>query len=240
MAIRYWSWVLMLPTVCAIVLSGCSKTLDAKKVEEAIKADLSNQGKLSVKSITCPTGVKVQPGQSFECTGELDPDGGFFVTVHQEDDRGNVSWAVPNSWRLLNLSQLETEFKQALAAKSPNEPSVDCGGKLRATQPGDSFECKLVRQIKLNSKVKSEVKAKPGVTTKVSQPAKPLTSSATIVVRVQPEGNVTWQEVQTITVESTKPASGARSQNSDKTESTSKLPSAIGVKDETGWVQLGD
>lgn len=74
----------------AIALAACAPTLDADKVETIIKADLGKQGGLAVKAIHCPSDVKQVQGRSFECTGELEPDGGFFVTVRQQDDRGTV------------------------------------------------------------------------------------------------------------------------------------------------------
>lgn len=226
--------------IATIALSSCAKTLESSKIEETIKADLNKQNGLSIKSITCPTEVKPEPGKTFECIGELDPDGGFFITVKQEDAQGNVSWEVPSSWRLLNLARLESEFKQKLADKSLSQPKIDCGGSYRATKPGDSFECKLVRQIQ--AKRQKSPQTTPQPTKLPPQPPKksPL-QSETIVVRVEPQGTVTWQEVR-IVEPVTSTASNKPSGLPAKTQAdTSRgLPSQVGIKDDTGWTQLSE
>jgi hypothetical protein len=235
--------------ISAIVLSSCAKTLDARKIEETIKSELNNQGKLSVESITCPKGIKLQSGQSFECTGELKPDGGFFVTVTQTDDAGNVSWDVPNSWRLLNLSKLESEFRQTLAAKSTVPiQKIDCGGLYRPTKPGDSFECQLQFAKAISSKaiVGEQAKGnKPGKTDAkiLTKPAQPNLTSTTLAVQVKPEGEVTWQEVQTIKTISTVATSRgtvAPGRQTTGTTPVQQTTDTTGKVDATGWPELGD
>lgn len=226
-------------TIAAIALSSCAKTLEASKIEETIKADLNKQNGLSIKSITCPTDIKSESGKTFECIGELDPEGGFFVTVKQ-GAQGNVSWEVPSSWRLLNLVQLESEFKQKLTAKSQSDPKIDCGSDYRATKPGDSFECKLVRQIQTKPQQTNSQQIEPQPK---SQPQKPPLQSGTIVVRVEPQGTVTWQEVQILAAQSaTATASNKPSNLSAETQvdTSTPLSSEVGTRDESGWTQLND
>jgi hypothetical protein len=237
---RLWLQVIW-GTIATIALSSCAKTLEASKIEEIIKADLNKQSGLSVKSITCPMGIKSEPGKTFECIGELDPDGGFFITVKQEDEQGRVSWEVPNSWRLLNLTQLEAEFKQKLMAKSQLEPKVDCGSGYRATKPGDSFECKLVQQLQQRKQLQEPKSEQTKLQTKLQQ--KSSLQSDTIVVRVEPEGNVTWQEVRILAAQPPTSASVNKASNpSAKTQTSpsTDLPPEVGIKDNTGWTQLSD
>jgi Domain of unknown function (DUF4333) len=213
---------LLLIVMSTIVLSSCARTLEPSKVEDAIKADLTQQSDLSIKSFTCPSNVKIEPGSTFECAGELKPNGGFYVLVKQEDAARKVSWEVPNSWRLLNLAKLETEFKQKLQDQKQPELRVNCGGVYRATKPGDSFECKLLR------KDKSDV----------------------VLVRVEPEGKVTWQEVRTLaakpptaTAQSAATTNPSTPEASDSARSQLQKPTPgayLGVKDQTGWAELGD
>jgi hypothetical protein len=237
---------LSLAVVCgvgAIVLSSCAKTLDARQIEETIKFDLNKQGKLSVESVTCPRNVKPRAGQSFECTGELKPEGGFFITVTQTDAEGSVSWDIPNSWRLLNLSKLESEFRQTLATKSAvSVQKVDCGGLYRPTKPGDRFECQLQFAKPVPSKATAQEKVKVRQPEKVDaaiakskpDPTNPI--STILAVQVKPEGEVTWQEIQTIKTVS----NVASSSGSVAPVKQAAAVDATGKVDATGWPELGD
>lgn len=212
-----------LGAIAALSLAACETFLPVASIEQAIQSDLTQRGQLSLKSIACPTTVKPEPGKSFDCIGELDTGGLFFITVIQEDDRGKVRWEVPNSWSLLNLNQLEAEFGQTLKAQTKRDLSVNCSGVYRPTKPGDSFECQLVQP-----KIKKQ-----------SPPS-------TVLVRVEPEGKVTWQEVRivaapprkTLTTGNLAPAVAAQSNKA--ATSTANLPPQVGVKDETGWTELAD
>jgi hypothetical protein len=46
--------------------SGSPKTVDPASVEAAIRADVVRQGG-SLKTITCPAGVRAEPGTAFDC-----------------------------------------------------------------------------------------------------------------------------------------------------------------------------
>lgn len=61
-----------------LALSSCSKTLNGQEIERAIATDLSQRGRLSIQSLTCPKDIKLEQGKSFECVGQLEPDGGFY------------------------------------------------------------------------------------------------------------------------------------------------------------------
>lgn len=206
-----------------VILSGCEKTFDVTSLQEEIKTSLNQQNGISVKSVHCPTNIKIQPENTFECTGELNPDGGFFVTVQQENE-GKAKWEIPNSWRLLNLTKLEAEFQEKIKATPQNGLRVTCGGSYRVIKPGDSFECQLTRKDKTDA----------------------------ILVKIEPEGQVNWQEVRTVTVPekatSALPSPAAipdttttaATVSSLPSESKSAVPPGAQIKDETGWQELND
>jgi len=55
--------------VAAVLVVGCGETvLDSTKMEEQLKASLSNSLGEKVVSVDCPSGVKVEKGTTFECT----------------------------------------------------------------------------------------------------------------------------------------------------------------------------
>lgn len=206
-----------------LALTACSKSLDKASIEAQIKTELSQKGNLAIGSVTCPEDLRSQIGQTFECVGALEPDGGFFVEVEQEDELGTVSWEVPNSWRLLNLLTLEAEFQKVLQTSKgirPNVVQVDCGELYRPTKPGDSFECQLKGRLQ--------------------QPE-------TILVRVESGGNVTWRTVKQVWVmpkakaNSTASAASAQSSAGLSIQPTvAESPIQTGAEDASGWVPLAD
>lgn len=60
-----------LATVRRMRRIGESETVDPASVEAAIRADVVRQGG-SLKTITCPAGVKAKPGTAFDCAIALD------------------------------------------------------------------------------------------------------------------------------------------------------------------------
>jgi hypothetical protein len=236
-----------------LALSSCSKTLDGKEIERSISTDLSQRGRLSIQSLTCPKDIPLEQGQSFECVGQLEPEGEFYVVVTQQDNQGKVSWVVPSSWRLLNLSQLESEFQQKLQAQNQKILKVDCGGSYRPTQAGDSFECQLQRQQPPNQPtLKTANQASNLKPIKVQSGKNPPQSSTSdsIVVRVAPQGQVTWQQVRVIAAQPGKSATASRLSDPPPANPASSPPAPpssaaesspeIGVKDTSGWTQLAD
>lgn len=58
--------------VAAIVAVGCGETvIDSGKTEGALKENLRGALHKRVSSVECPSGVKVEPKASFECTVNL-------------------------------------------------------------------------------------------------------------------------------------------------------------------------
>jgi hypothetical protein len=155
-----------------ILLPGCSRTLNMRQVEAAIQQDIEGRGGIPVKSVECPRKMPIAVGEVFQCQGELAPAGEFTVTVEQQDEYGNVAWDIPSSKGLLNVTKLETLFQEQLGAETESPPVVNCGSVYRVNVPGDSFECKV-----LNATTKTQARIEA------------------ILVKVDPQGNVSWQQV---------------------------------------------
>lgn len=161
----------------ALASTACSNRLNTSEVEAAIKADIERQGRrLSLRAVRCPADVAKQAGASFRCVGELDPDGVFTINVIQQDDQDQVTWDVPNSKTLLNLVKVESSIQQELSQALGKRAIIDCGSATyRVNQSGDRFECQVVGGV---------------------------TSGASIIdsvlVKVEPDGNLNWQELQSV------------------------------------------
>ncbi|NJN87721.1 MAG: DUF4333 domain-containing protein [Leptolyngbyaceae cyanobacterium SL_7_1] len=143
-----------------------------RQVEAAIQQDIEGRGGIPVKSVECPGKMPIAVGEVFQCQGELAPAGEFIVTVEQQDDYGNVAWDIPSSKGLLNVTKLEALFQEQLGAETESPPVVNCGGVYRVNVPGDSFECKV-----LNATTKTQARIEA------------------ILVKVDTQGNVSWQQV---------------------------------------------
>jgi hypothetical protein len=143
-------------------------------IESEIQADIERQGRrLTLRQVRCPDDVTPQAGAYFRCVGELDPEGTFTINVIQEDSQGNVTWEVPNSRVMLNLAKVESGIQQGLTKAFSKRGLVDCGSELyRVNQPGDRFECTIVGGLTAGAD-----------------------SFAAVLVRVDPDGNLNWQEL---------------------------------------------
>jgi len=160
----------------ALTLTACSNRLDTASTEAMIKADIERQGRrLSLKEVRCPTDVTRQTGAYFRCVGELNPEGTFTINVVQQDSQGNVTWDVPNSRALLNLAKVEESLQQGLTEAIGKRALIDCGTAIyRVNQPGDRFECKVVGGLVDGSNAINSV-----------------------LVKVDANGNLDWQEMRT-------------------------------------------
>lgn len=173
----------------ALGLAGCGASMDISAIENEIKADIERQGRrLTLREVRCPEDVTAQTGAYFRCVGELDPEGTFTINVMQDDNQGNVSWEIPNSRVMLNLAKVEANIQEGLTKAFSKRALVDCGSELyRINQPGDRFECAIIG----------------GLTVGVD-------AYSSVLVRVDPEGNLNWQEIRqnnpTATVARTSPS----------------------------------
>lgn len=159
---------------CLALASGCSNRLDTSTVEATLKADIERQGRrLSLNAVRCPSDVTRQAGAYFRCVGELNPEGTFTINVTQQDTQGTITWEVPNSKALLNLPKVEDSIQQGLAKAFGKRALIDCGtATYRVNLPGDRFQCQVVGGIEAEA-----------------------TSIQSVLVSIDPDGNLSWQEL---------------------------------------------
>lgn len=158
----------------ALALSGCSNRLDTSTVEATLKADIERQGRrLALNGVRCPSDVARQAGAYFRCVGELNPEGTFTINVTQQDAKGTITWEVPNSKALLNLPKVEESIQQGLAKAFGKRALIDCGtATYRANLPGDRFQCQVVGGLEAEA-----------------------TTIESVLVKIDPDGNLSWQEL---------------------------------------------
>jgi hypothetical protein len=173
-------------------LSACAPTLNTQQIADTIQQSIIKQGGISLKGVICPDRIKPATGQSFECFGELDTGKAVAIAVKQVDSQGTVTWDVPSVRGLLNLTKLETELQNAIKAETGVQPKVQCGSPFRSAKPGESFECKVLAQV---AKKAGQKAATPVAQPSAKAGAKKKEPPDTILVSINSEGNVDWQQV---------------------------------------------
>ena len=131
----------MLAASLALV-AGCTRTINMGAVREAVKDGLAKQLGVNVASVSCPDSREAKAGDVFECTATTGGGGKFTISVRQGDDKGNVNWEVAKSEGILDLRKLETAIQSGLKQQTGLDATVDCGGRYRDTEVGQSFDCK--------------------------------------------------------------------------------------------------
>lgn len=156
-----------------LFLSSCSRHLNMSRIETDIQDNIERQGRrLTLKDVICPNRVKQQAEAYFRCVGEL-PDGGqFTINVIQQDDQGTIAWNVPSSKVIINLASLEEKIQEDIREAVGKSLVVDCRDTYRINKRGDTFECDVV-----------------GAGTVAAGRVE------SVLVKVNGESNLEWQEV---------------------------------------------
>ncbi len=156
-----------------LALTGCFNRLDTIAIQQEIEAEIESQSRrLSLAEVRCPTNIPKQAGAYFRCVGYLRPEGEFTINVVQQDAQGSIEWDVPSSAVILNLAKVEDQIQQDFAQAFAKRANIDCGALYRLNQPGAEFECEVVGGVVLDAE-----------------------QITTVVVQVDPDGNLNWYEM---------------------------------------------
>ncbi|MEM6835214.1 MAG: hypothetical protein AAF609_00020 [Cyanobacteria bacterium P01_C01_bin.120] len=167
----FFRGILLAGTV--LTLTSCFNRLNMTAVEREIESEIESQSRrLSLAEVRCPRDVHRQSGAYFRCVGYLRPEGEFTINVVQQDAQGSIQWDVPSSAVILNMAKVEEKLQQDFVKAFTKRASLNCGDLYRLNQPGEEFECEVIG----------------GVTVEQDQ----ITA---LVVKIDPEGNLTWYEV---------------------------------------------
>lgn len=225
-SLRYLLAILCLPGLVA-----CGQTVDSDRLAQTIQQGVIKQGGVTLKSVTCPKGVKPEAGRSFECVGELDTGYTFTIPVKQQDEQGNFVWDVPNTRGMLNLVKFETLVQDVVKTEVGSRPVIRCGQTLyRAVKPGETFECQLERKPEKASE-------KPSTAAKTAKAVKVVGKADKIVVNVDAQTNVSWQRIvpesarkPALAAAQTKQPTATAQKVAEQPASTPAAPAALGKK----------
>lgn len=110
-------------TAGALLLTGCSTTIDVSKIETSVQDGLAEQvgGEWTV---TCPDSMEVQAGLTTNCMATSATGETLDVNVTQNDDQGNVTWEVPETG--LDMAKAESSIAAEISAQAGGEWTVTC------------------------------------------------------------------------------------------------------------------
>ena len=219
-----WRWGLIAASLGLV--TGCSQGGEGDRMAQTIQQDVIRQGGISLKTVACPQHLKLQPGETVECTGELDTGYVFTIPVKWKDDKGSFTWEVPNAKGLLNLTKFETLVQEGVKGEI-GAAVVRCGTTLyRAVRAGEKFDCQVA--VKPGAKPAPSPETKPaGEEGAIAQDAPPPASKPDkIAVSIDADRNVSWQRL--IGGEPPKPAPGAAANPATQAASDSKPGTAPG------------
>lgn len=156
-----------------LTLTSCFNKLDTAAIEQEIEAEIESQSRrISLSEVRCPRDVYRQSGAYFRCVGQLRPEGQFTINVTQKDNEGAIEWDVPSSQVIINMAKTEEKLQEAFAKQFSKRAALDCGELYRVNQPGEQFECEVIGGVNLGPE-----------------------AVIALLVKVDPEGNLTWYEV---------------------------------------------
>jgi hypothetical protein len=139
--------------LAAAVLAGCSysassgdsPTIDPAEFEGAISTQMTKQHPdIPVSSVTCPDGVKLAQGVTFECTAQLEgvqlP---VKVTITQVDlGKGTYDYDMKPTKNVLIPEGIVESIKAGLRDQGFPNAKVDCGTeRYRVVEVGGAIEC---------------------------------------------------------------------------------------------------
>ncbi len=111
-----------------------------KEMEDRLSNEFNQKTGIAVQSVTCPGIVEVKAISQFECEATADGQN-FEIAVEVTNPTGpQFTWSTR---KLLFLSKVETAIQEQVKNKNGANVTATCGGKIRAVNQGDSFNCQV-------------------------------------------------------------------------------------------------
>lgn len=128
--------VLIPATVVAVLLAGCSRTIDSDKAERTIERLVAAKIGTQVRGVECPTDKVAEKGKTFPCrvTGKDGSTAEAVVTA--TDDEGTVRVTA----RFLPTDETERSLAGELTTRRQTPVGVDCQDIIVARR-GVMFDC---------------------------------------------------------------------------------------------------
>jgi len=129
-----------------------------QSVERRLTTLLTETLTVEPTSIQCPDKEKAQPGDRTQCQVSVAAQT-FPVEIEFTNSSGAFKWQTKD---LIILSKLETFIQNTVKERSEVNVTVNCGGAIRVTQAGETFECGMSDQQGRTRPIKVTVKDSQG------------------------------------------------------------------------------
>jgi Domain of unknown function (DUF4333) len=128
--------LLALPAGCA---GGNAHTLDANGAAQAIASNLADSTGLPTPTVSCPKGIEVKQGGTFDCTTVLD---GQPLTVHGSLTDSKGAFTVKPAAAIVIVAKAVNAIVTQVEQTTANA-TVDCGARtVLVKAPGQTFLCR--------------------------------------------------------------------------------------------------
>jgi Domain of unknown function (DUF4333) len=121
----------------AIGLGGCTQ-LDHHKIERGITDECAAK-RLTLKSVSCPSGHKAKAGATFDCTGETADGDKLVFHVTASNDRGDITWQLDGE--IFDEEALGHKIEKPILDQTQAAAVVTCPPKASVAVPGKTFTC---------------------------------------------------------------------------------------------------
>lgn len=108
-------------------------------LERKLQADVSKTATVPVRSVTCPTNIKLETAKTFTCQATAEGKT-FPLAINLENKQKGLQWSTKD---LLVLPKLEKNIQQGIQEQFGLAVKTNCGGKIRLAKPGETFACKV-------------------------------------------------------------------------------------------------
>lgn len=109
-----------------------------RRIEARVAASLSERYGAAVERVTCPAEVEVGVGATLGCTAALANGSALPVEVELTTIDGDY---IAREKPVVLLGKLASVIAERYRARGEPVGNVDCGGTIRVSEPGTTFEC---------------------------------------------------------------------------------------------------
>lgn len=133
----------LLASVAALALGGCSTTIDAGKAEKRVKELTEQKFQVDVRSVDCPGGRKAHKGDVLTCRIVATDGSTATAKLTEKDDKGNVAITVIPEAARIDATRAAALIRSAVVRQvGARVKSVSCPPG-RVAKAGDSFTCRV-------------------------------------------------------------------------------------------------
>jgi len=130
-------------SLATLVACGANDNLLNTRKGEKVIAEWLERQDMPAESIACPSDIKMENGNSFLCDAVIANSDGITlkIRVNQTTDKGDIR--LEHADKILPTEHVERGVAGQVKDQTGKKVRVDCGARVRMSQPGTTFECRV-------------------------------------------------------------------------------------------------